>query len=66
MSRSRILPKSADIVDRLRAHAFRMIENETIAMNGVGYCTEGWEQGDLEAVLDAAADEIERLRNCNN
>jgi hypothetical protein len=59
MTRTNILPPDAPIVDRLRAHAARMVEDHATCLNGHGYATEKWEREDLERVLDEAADTIE-------
>lgn len=58
----KLLPVGTPTVDRLRAHAHRMVWDATVAQNGCGYATEAWERDDLEQLLDQAADEIERLR----
>jgi hypothetical protein len=59
MARTKILPVTAPLVDRLRAHAARMVEDHATCLNGHGYATEKWEREDLEACLDLAADTIE-------
>lgn len=60
MSRAQILPESEPVPARLRAHAYRMIEDTATAHNGYGYSTEAWEREDLLQVLDQAADALER------
>ena len=59
MTRTQILPSYAPIVDRLRAHAARMVEDHATTHNGHGFATEQWEREDLERILDEAADMIE-------
>lgn len=61
--RSKILPANAPIVDRLRAHAARLVEDSALLRSGAGYgvSTEPWEREDLERVLDEAADAIESM-----
>ena len=61
MEKTKILPNTAKIVDRLRVHAYRMSVDEATARNGLGFVTEPWERDDLHALLDQAADEIESL-----
>ena len=60
-AKPKLLPVEAPTVDRLRAHAHRMVWDETVAKNGYAYATEAWERDDLEQLLDQAADELEKL-----
>jgi hypothetical protein len=49
------------IVDRLRRQAYPIMSDTASMQLGLGVVTEADDRDDLEAVLDEAADEIERI-----